>query len=249
MLFVVALVLARSTSESGLLMTEASFRPIDMLRMVMDTRSFSAANLTGLAFLDAVWMRDMRGLVLTGFLDSMKISDGVRVRRRSLLGVFGIAVAASLVCAAFAQVYYPYHQGGVTMYYYVYQGNPNWAFNDAALSLNHSQTPLPFVAPASFGVGVLVTMALATLRTRLMWFPFHPLGYALAGSWTMIVFWFPCFTAWLCKTILLRYGGMRLYALARPFFLGLVLGEFTSALLWTIPALLYRSPLPAFPWK
>ena len=249
MLFVVALVLARSTSESGMLMTEASFRPIDMLRMVMDTRNFSGANLTGLAFLDGVWMRDMRGLVLTGFLDSMKIADGVRVRRRSLLGVFGIAVAASLVCAAFAQIYYPYHQGGVTMYYYVYQGNPNWAFSDAAQALNHSKTPLPFVAPVSFSAGVAVTILLATLRTRLLWFPLHPLGYALAGSWTMIVFWFACFVAWLCKTILLRYGGMKLYALARPFFLGLVLGEFTSALLWTIPAILYRSPLPAFPWK
>ena len=249
MLFVVALVLARSTSESGMLMTETSFRPVDMLRMVMDVRNLSPANQTGLAFLDGLWLRDMRGLVLTGFLDSMKLADGVRVKRRSLLGVFGIAVAASLVCAAFAQVYYPYHQGGVTMYYYAYQGNPVWAFNDAATSLNHSKTPLAFVAPASFGVGVAVTMALATLRTRLMWFPLHPLGYALAGSWTMVVFWFGCFMAWLFKTLILRYGGMRLYALARPFFLGMVLGEFTSALLWTLPALFYRSPLPAFPWK
>ena len=61
------------------------------------------------------------------------------------------------------------------------------------------------------------------------------LGYALSGSWTLIVFWFPCLIAWLCKVLILRYGGMRLYVWARPFFLGMVLGEFTMAVLWTLP--------------
>jgi len=64
----------------------------------------------------------------------------------------------------------------------------------------------------------------------------------------MIVFWFPCLVAWLCKGIILRYGGMKWYAGARPFFLGMVLGEFTMAVLWTVPSLFYRTPTPAFPW-
>ena len=68
LLFIVALVMARSTSEAGMLMTETSFRPIDAYRMFGDVRSLGAANLTGLAFLDAIWMRDQRGLLLTGFL-------------------------------------------------------------------------------------------------------------------------------------------------------------------------------------
>ena len=35
----------------------------------------------GLAFLDGLCLREQRGLILTGFLDSMKFADGVRVRR------------------------------------------------------------------------------------------------------------------------------------------------------------------------
>ena len=62
LLFVVALVMARSVCESGMLMTETSFRPIDLYRMVGDVRNLGAANLTGLAFLDGLWMRDQRGL-------------------------------------------------------------------------------------------------------------------------------------------------------------------------------------------
>jgi hypothetical protein len=58
---------------------------------------------------------------------------------------------------------------------------------------------------------------------------------------------FPCLVAWLCK-LFLRYGGMRLLAWAWPFFLGMVLGEFTMAVLWTLPSLLYRTPTLAMPW-
>lgn len=248
LLFVVALVMARSTSEAGMLMTETSFRPIDAYRMFGDVRGLGAANVTGLAFLDAVWMRDQRGLLLTGFLDSMKLADGVRVRRRSLLSVFVLALVVALGVAGYLHVSLPYELGATQMYSYVYRGNPLWAFNDAAAVLNGAKPPLPAYAPVSFGVGAGVTALLVTLRTRVMWFPLHPLGYALSGSWTLIVFWFPCLVAWLCKVIILRYGGMTLFAWARPFFLGMVLGEFTMAVLWTLPSLFYRTPTPAMPW-
>ena len=249
LLFVVALVMARSTCESGMLMTETSFRPIDIYRMIGDPRNLGAANLTGLAFLDGLWMRDQRGLVLTGFLDSMKFADGVRVRRRSLLGVFVLALVVALGVSGYLHISLPYNLGAVQMYSYVYQMNPVWAFNEANTQLTRSSTPLPFMATINFFIGMLITVTLATLRTRLLWFPLHPLGFALSGTWTMTVFWFPCLVAWLLKVVILRYGGMKLYALARPFFLGMVLGEFTTAIFFTLPALYDRStPTPSFPW-
>lgn len=248
LLFVVALVMARSTSESGMLMTETSFRPIDIYRMIGDVRLLGGANVTALAFLDALWMRDQRGLVLTGFLDSMRLADGVRVRRRSLLGVFALALVAAVGIGGYLHVLLPYRLGAVQMYGYVYRGNPVWSFTDAATVLTGARPPLPWIATLNFLIGIGVTVAIAALRARLLWFPLHPLGYALCGSWTMMVFWFPCLVAWLLKIVMLRYGGMRLYARARPLFLGMVLGEFTMAVLWTVPSLFWRTPTPAFPW-
>jgi hypothetical protein len=248
LLFIVALVMARSTSEAGMLMTETSFRPMDVYRMFGDVRGLGASSVTGLAFLNGVWMRDQRGLVLTGFLDSMKLADGVRVRRRSLLGVFALALVVALLVAGYLHISLPYQLGAAQMYSYVYRGNPVWAFTDAAAVLNGSKQPLPAYATASFGAGAGVTMLVVALRSRVLWFPLHPLGYALSPTWTIIVFWFPCFVAWLCKVFILRYGGMRVYAWARPFFLGMVLGEFTMAVLWTLPSLVYRTPTPAMPW-
>jgi hypothetical protein len=248
LMFIIAVVMARSTCESGMLMTETSFRPIDLYRMVGDVRNLGGANITCLAFLDALWMRDQRGLVLTGFLDSMKFADGVRVRRRSLLLVIPLAIVASVLIAGYLHVMLPYKLGAVRMYEYVYAGNPVWSFNDAANVLNRNRPPLPWIYTLNFLIGVVVTLGIVLLRSRTLWFPIHPLGYALCGTWTMMVFWFPCLIAWLIKVLILRYGGMRLYARARPFFLGMVLGEFTMAVIWTVPSLFWRTPTPAFPW-
>jgi hypothetical protein len=97
-------------------------------------------------------------------------------------------------------------------------------------------------------VGILATIFIATMRANAAAWPFHPLGLAMAGSWTMMVFWFPCLVAWALKSTFVRYGGMRFYAKTRPFFLGLILGEFTAAVLWTAISAATGVPAPDFPW-
>ena len=46
--------------------------------------------------------------------------------------------------------------------------------------------------------------------------------------------WFSVFIAWLLKAVILRYGGPRLYLRLRPFFLGLILGAFSSGGIWLV---------------
>ena len=45
---------------------------------------------------------------------------------------------------------------------------------------------------------------------------------------------FSVFLAWLFKTVVLRYGGPGLYLRTRPFFLGLILGQFVTAGVWYV---------------
>ena len=61
-----------------------------------------------------------------------------------------------------------------------------------------------------------------------------PVGYALANTPTMASTWMPFLIAWLCKALVLRYGGMRLYRRSLPFFLGLILGDFLNGGFWTL---------------
>ena len=50
------------------------------------------------------------------------------------------------------------------------------------------------------------------------------LGLAIALTNTVSIDWFGMFLAWLVKVVALRYGGIHLYRLLLPFFIGLILG-------------------------
>ncbi len=246
-LFIIALVMARSTAEAGMLMTETSFRPVDFYRMFAPVHTLGPGNVMMLTFFDSAFLRDQRGLLLTGFLDGLKISDGTNVRRRAFLPVFAIAIVAALLIAGYLQIWLPYHKGGITLYTYVYQGNNLRGFQEYQQHMAGT-TALTWQAPVFFAVGVVFTIFLSYMRAMFFWWPFHPLGYALCISWTTSVFWFPCLVAWVVKSLILRYGGMKLYLKARPWFLGMILGEFGMAVVWALIGAITGAPTPVFPW-
>jgi len=70
----------------------------------------------------------------------------------------------------------------------------------------------------------------------------------LSGSWSMIVFWLPVLIAWLVKGGIVRYGGMSTYLRLCPLFFGLIVGEFSQAVLWATISGLWRTPSSFFPW-
>jgi len=95
-------------------------------------------------------------------------------------------------------------------------------------------------------VGFLFVMGLTACRSRFAGWPFHPIGYAVSGGWSMNCLWLPLLIAWVIKTIILRYGQAKLYRAAMPFFLGLVLGEFVVGSIWTIIGIALGIPTYGF---
>ena len=249
-LFVIALVMTRSVAEAGMLMTETSFRPVDLYTLVAPKASLGSANLTMLAFMDAVLLRDQRNLILTGFLDGLKLVDGVNLNRRSFLKTLILGILVAVVAAGIIQVRLPYvHPGGaVNMYYWMYQGSSQTGFNDYASAAQGSMQHYDWRAPVFFIVGIGFTLFLSFMRVNYSWWPLHPLGYALSASWSMIVYWFPALVAWVIKAIIQRYGGMASYVRFRPFFFGLILGEVMMAIFWACLSTWAQIPAPWFPW-
>jgi hypothetical protein len=246
-LLVVCVVLARSVAEGGMLATEVSFRPVDVYALLAPPHFLGTANLVGMPLHDAVWFRDQRGTLFTGILDSLKLAGGQGVRLRSLTGWLVVALALATVVAAVAQVWLPYRFGALKFYDYIVRGNPVWGYDFYAPHLQ-SQRPYDWQAPVFFGVGAGVTLALVRLRALFAGWPLLPLGYALCGSWTLILFWFSAFVTWMAKGLVLRYGSRDAFHRFRPFFIGLLLGEFAMFVLWTLAAALLGVSPPAFPW-
>ncbi|MCC7492926.1 MAG: hypothetical protein IT204_11280 [Fimbriimonadaceae bacterium] len=231
-LFVVALVLSRGVAEAGLLQTEASFRPLDLIRLVRPHWSLGARNITVLAMLDTVLTRDLRGVLLSNFLDNQKLARELRYRPRNLLLPIFVGVVGAMIAGCYFFLNISHDLGQISIYGYP-RGNAEWQVKEAVTAMQQQVRTSPVALP-SYLVGIVVCSGLVFLRATQVWWPLHPLGYAVCASWTLLVFWFSAFLTWCLKGMILKSGGMKAYRRAMPFFLGLVLGTFTMAFFWTL---------------
>ena len=232
-LLVITPMIARTVSEAGLPMIQGVFRPEDTLTLVATPGSVGLPNMAVLAALDTVFLRDQRGALLPTVLDGLRMAEGVRLRRRSLFAAMGIAIVLTMAASYLVQLRLIYQHGGVTLRNWFLMNNPTLHYNHY-LGVASSPKRFDWLAPSMFLVGGGATLFLVWMRALFWWFPFHPLGYAMRGSWSMIVLWFPFLVAWFFKALVMRWGGRRLYIATRPIALGMILGEFVAAILWSI---------------
>ena len=78
-------------------------------------------------------------------------------------------------------------------------------------------------------LGFGMAAALFVLCLAMPRWPLHPIGLLAVQSWVGKTMWPSILVGWLIKQVMVRYGGARLYRSARPFFLGLIIGEVFSA--------------------
>ena len=80
---------------------------------------------------------------------------------------------------------------------------------------------------------------LTLLRMRLPWWPLHPIGLAINGTYFTQKTFVAIFIAWLVKIIILKMGGVRLYRRSQPFFIGILVGYGAAVTLSTVIDYLY----------
>ena len=245
-LFVVALVMSRAVAQAGLLMTETSFLPQMLWQIFTPLHSLGPANLTLLAITNTFFAQDLRGELLAPFLDTQRTAGRIGARPRTLLLPLVAAVAVSLVTASAAFLHLNYAVGGSLLY-----GHPHdVADYEMAILAGPMQgrAPAQGASGGAFVAGAVLAAGMTVLRARYAWFPLHPLGLALCASWSMKVFWFGFFVAWLLRTLVVRYGGIGAFRRFSPLMLGLIVGEFSSAVFWACLHLAFKVTAPAFPW-
>jgi Ca2+/Na+ antiporter len=155
-------------------------------------------------------------------LEEFKLAEQTKTNNRKMLFVIIFSVILSIF-ATFWSYVDPSHRVGME------EARMNWVGQESMDRLqNWLMNPIePSSSTAiSFGVGMVFTLFLASMRMRFLWWPFHPAGYAVSNSWGMSVAWFPLFIAWFIKSLVMRFGGLKLLRQLTPLFMGLMLGEF-----------------------
>ncbi len=202
---------------------------IDAFRLMTTaagTGAYSAADLTAMTYVRAATAgQDFRGVCMPQELDGLKIADSTGMRPGALAKVMVLAVAFGVTVSFIVALF-------VWTKYGALAGGESWRSMRGKASFDLLTTWLKNpIRPdhggmMGVGFGAAFTGLLAYLRMRYVWWPFHPVGYAMSNTFTSSNMWTPFFLAWLAKVVLTRAGGMKLYRRGMPFFLGLIAGDF-----------------------
>ncbi len=170
-------------------------------------------------------------------LESMKIADAAGMRQRALLSAMAVGFMLALLFGVYVMMTGIHHYG--------FQGlraattTTDWWLDeqlrgDGSRIFNELQNPTSFElnTAIALGAGASFTIFLGLMRQRFWWWPFHPIGYLASNTWAAKWNWMPFLVGWLAKSVVIRYGGLRLYRKTVPMAIGLIGGDLLNQFVW-----------------
>jgi len=233
-------VLMRLVAEGGLFWPLGPAQPDHLLFTFTGTRAVGPGVIANAA-LQMQHVREYRCMVAPSVLQALKLRPDMEDCGRALLPILIAALGLMVALAVPCGLAYSYRLGGLSL---AGLGGAGWCFTGfarepfqkAAARLNGPVGP-DWRGIQATAAGALITILIAALRFHFSWWPFHPLGYVLAGTIQFYLYdqmWFSIFVAWLLKVLVGRYGAGRGFRSARRIAVGMIFGELMTAGVWAL---------------
>ena len=234
-LFLLCIGVSRVVSEGGVASTRTPLIPTAFVTSGLGSSALGPQSLTVLG-MTYVWATSLRNLLMASCANGLKLAEEyLPGGKRALFWAILLAIVVSLVSSIWSVLYLSYSYGGINLnsWFFGPSGMPVYPFNFVSRELNSPDGPDigGWVATAAGGS---IMALLMVARQHLTWWPLHPLGFAISTNAMTNYIWFSVFLAWLIKGLVLKYGGPALFQQTRPFFLGLIAGQFSCAGIWLL---------------
>ncbi|MGF1635314.1 MAG: DUF6785 family protein [Phycisphaerae bacterium] len=256
MMFTIAMMIARVVAETGLIFVQLPIpydRLFDLLGGIPATPEDKVVTTAFMSrWVNHMATHDGREIFSVFSTHALRVADETIYARNEtwrravpfvLTLVLALGVGYVVSAGSTLTVEYNYgamldQQGNAPLNYYGVVSTPRTTINTA-----HHYMP-GVSAPAEshsrwlhFTGGAAFTAFLSFMRLRLAWWPFHPIGFLLVATYPMAKIWFSIFIGWFAKVLITRFGGASMLRAAKPFFIGLIVGEAAAAALWLIVSL------------
>ena len=229
------LAMTRLVSEAGMPWChEPMFRGHNALTALFPGRTFPVQQWVATGML-LTFSHDLRVAPMPRVMQSYKMTAETGSKNSDLLWSLGIALAISIPVSLWALMKDAHLHGGVAMntYRFVTLARQPGMFMDQVTTTG-MRAGVDMVAIAATGFGLGKLLLLNMMRTRFMWWPLHPVGYAMSFIVYLRKEWFSVFIGWVLQSVVIRYGGQKGYLMARPLFLGLILGAMAAGGFWLV---------------
>ena len=229
--FVLFIGITRVVAEGGVAFIFAPMIASDFVAAGFGTRALGHTGIVSLAF-TYIWASDILTFVMASCANGLKlVEETVRKGRRLIFWGIIIAIVVTLLGSIWAILDLGYRYGGINTDQFFFGGAARYPFDNAASRMLSPEGPhWDNWGYTAVGGGIMGLLMFA--RQRFLWWPFHPLGFPISAVFGTM--FFSVFLAWLFKTVILQYGGPKLYMRIRPLFMGFILGQFVTAGVWYV---------------
>ncbi len=236
--FVVWIGLSRVIAEGGVAVIYAPLVAADATVSYLGSRLLGPSGMVGTAFA-RVLGNDQLNFVMPHVANGLKLGEqvvaGSRPVRRRLFWAMLAATLLGTGGAIWEALNLAYIHGAVNLWPVIFVKLPGWILGFATPLISD---PIGADLRGWFhtGIGAAVMGLLMLARRIWVWWPLHPVGFPISATFSWMAF--NAFLAWAVKGPVLRYGGARLYAATRPFFLGMIMGQFVIfGIFWIVDTL------------
>lgn len=198
----------------------------------------------GLAYLRWFTFGDFRAHALPNYADSMRLSESAGIERSQLLKTLAVATVLAVFASLWIALDVYYKNGAATArsdWWRTYIGREAFTILSSNLNGTAVRAGAPQIVASAWGAMMVVLFYIANLK--ISWWPFHPVGFVLAQIRMFDWLWLPMGIAAVSKSLMLRSGGLKLYKRAMPFFVGLVVGDYTASGVLTLISWLTKMPM------
>ncbi len=231
---ILAIAVTRIRAELGPPIHDMPFTPDFVMTSAAGTRWLSGGDMIGLGYFWACHGAYRSHPMPIG-MEAMKMAQATKSSQSRFFRAVMLAAVLGAAATFWAYLHLGYAYGLETKWNY----GAAWAWSvTKRISIWWSRAPdverPDWAGNLAMAAGFAFCLALSYARIHLLNWPFHPIGFVISGTYQANLVWVPLMVAWLVKVSILRYGGLKTYKSAIPFFLGLILGEMSMGCLWGI---------------
>lgn len=225
-LYAITIAMGRMVAAGGLYLIDNGFTPQPLIYSLAGMGGISRATHFALTGQEALFGRADMSFFYYAINDS-KVAAETRTEGRWHTAGVVVAVLAALISSYILIIHLSDRYGALSFQSsWPLSGRVQSLFDRMSNYLHRTPTGANPWTGLGVGAGILIALFLVAMNRNFLWWGLSPYGFVIASSYDIANYtWSSVFFGWAISTLVKRYGGLTLYRLLRPFFLGMILGE------------------------
>lgn len=239
--FAISLVITRMRAELGPPTIELTgMNASQIMTNIFGSRRLGIKNLLPLTHYFWFFNRTYRNHAMPQQLEGFKIAQRTGINPSTVVYATVIGTIFGILSSFWAELHMLYKAPDA----------PGAGFSWESMSILLSR--LNFLKDPDIGamnfmtLGAALTTFLSIMRMKFLWWPFHPVGYALSMNFGVDYIWFTIVIGSVIKWAILKFGGLKTLRKAYPFFIGVIIGEYAIGSFWSALSVILQKRMYAF---